>query len=247
MVETTPSPPAPDLYENYFSTSYLPRNDVSEGGLRSAAATYRRQFAEYLPSDRRAPILEIGCGVGGFLICCRDLGYSEVHGIDISADQVEFCRNSGFPNVERADALAYLRSNGREYRAIVMSDVLEHVKRAEVLPTLVAARERLHPGGRLIVRVPNLSNPMNLRTRYVDFTHEAGFTAESLPQVLRMAGFDVAVVEGLFNPHRRWLVRSVFDRILWSAFRLVYRHTFHLKNEPVRGKNLLAVGVRPDG
>lgn len=247
VVETTPSPLSPDLYENYFSTSYLPRNDVSEAGMKSATATYRRQFAEYLPTNRRAPILEIGCGVGGFLNCCRELGYSDVHGIDISADQVEFCRSSGFPNVEHADALTYLRSENHQYHVVVMSDVLEHIERGEVLPTLSAVLESLEPGGRLILRVPNLSNPWNLRTRYVDFTHEVGFTTESIAQVLRMSGFEVTVVRGLFTPHRRWLARLIFDRLLWSALRLVHRHTLHLKNEPARGKNLLAVGVKPLG
>lgn len=239
--------PERDLYDDYLSTTYRHHNDVSPAALERAAADYGRQFGRFLPADPDAPILELGCGVGGFLDCCRQRGYRRVQGVDLSAEQVAFCRRRGFEQVEQADALEYLRDSADSFALIVMSDVLEHVPRPEVVPLLRAAARRLDPGGRLIVRVPNLSNPLNLRTRYVDFTHESGFTQESLAQVLRMAALEVETVEGLFSPHRRLLARWLFDELLWRLFRFLVRHTLHLKQEMVRGKNLLAVARRTDG
>ncbi len=128
-----------------------------------------------------------------------------------------------------------------------MSDVVEHLPREQVLPVLVAAGQRLAPDGRLVLRVPNLSNPLNLRTRYVDFTHQVGFWQESLGQVLRIAGLEVERLYGSFYEHRRWLARVLFDRLLWRAFLLFYRHTMQLKDRPVRGKNLIAVARRAGG
>lgn len=234
-------------YASYFTTTYAHRNEVTAEGIQRVAEAYRREVACYLPQKTDEPILEIGCGIGGFLLCCRNLGYSRVVGIDISREQVDRCREMGFRNVQQDDALSYLSRSEQRFAVIVMFDVLEHIPRSEILPTLQAARDRLLPSGRVIARVPNLSNPLNLRTRYVDFTHEAGFTQESLAQVLRIAGFEVVTVQGLFAPHRRWLARILFDQLLWRMFRFLYRHTFHLKDEPLRGKNLLAVGAKPNG
>ncbi len=170
-----------------------------------------------------------------------------MRGIDASAEQIEFCRRAGFDNVACAEALGYLRDTASRFEAIVLSDVLEHIPKSQVIELLEAILERLAPGGQVILRVPNLSNPLNLRTRYVDFTHECGFTRESLAQVLRLAGFEVETVHGAFQLHRRWWRRWLFDRLLWRLFQLFLRHTMHLKRAAVRGKNLIAVGRRPDG
>lgn len=233
------------IYERYLSTTYAACNDLSEEGLQRAAAVYRREIGPWLPADRDAAILEIGCGVGALLDCCRDLGYRRVEGIDVSPEQVELCRRRGHAAVEKAAALPFLRAAGQTWTAIVMSDVLEHLPRQQVIPTLEEAYARLRPGGRVILRVPNLSNPFNLRTRYVDFTHESGFTLESAAQVLRTAGFRVEAVHGTSAPHRRWLARLVFDRLLWWGLGLFMRHTMRLSQEIARGKNLIAVGRRP--
>jgi len=231
------------VYEQYNKSTYVARNDLSEAGLTAAADGYRRKLAPYLPEERTLPILEIGCGVGAFLACLQDLGYTDARGVDIAPDQVRFCRDRGFENVEVGDGLAYLEASRESFGAIVMSDVLEHLDKSTALATLEAARSRLHLDGRLILRVPNLSNPLNLRTRYVDFTHEIGFSKESLAQVLRVTGFEILTIHGDFSPHRRWLARWIFDRVLWSGFKLLYRHTLHLKSEIVRGKNLIAVAT----
>lgn len=244
MPTESPVPQRDELFETYLTTSYLPLNDLSAAGLEGAVRRYELDFGPHMPADRESAILELGCGVGGFLDYCRRSGYTDVRGVDISAEQVRFCRQRGFERVEQSDAERYLELCRESFDLVVMSDVLEHVPKARLLPLLNAVFSRLAPGGRLIVRVPNLSNPLNLRTRYVDFTHECGFSQESLGQVLRMAGFDVEVLHGAFYPHRGWLARLLFDRLAWWLFQLFYRHTMHLKDRPVRGKNLIAVGVR---
>lgn len=236
-----------EILDRYLTTTYASSNDLSAEGIERAARAYAREFGPLLPADRKAALLEVGCGVGGFLVCCRNLGYDDVDAFDISPEQVAFCHELGFGNVEQAEALDYLGRQDRHYAAVVLSDVLEHLPKSRVVATLQAILDRLEVGGRVILRVPNMSNPLNVRTRYVDFTHESGFTAESLAQVLRAAGFEVSEVYGAFVPHRSWLARLVFDHLLWRAFLLFQRHTMHLKRAVVRGKNLIAVGIKPNG
>jgi SAM-dependent methyltransferase len=233
------------IFDAYLESSYGPLNDLSADGMKKAADGYKRLFGDFLPASKEARILEIGCGMGGFLLCCQQLGYTEVAGIDVSAEQVEFCRRQGFDRVECADAIGYLPGQTRTFDLVVMSDVLEHLPKSEVISTLEMILRSLVPGGRLLLKIPNLSNPLNLRSRYVDFTHESGLTVESTRQILRVAGFTVVATRGSFRPHRRLVARWLFDHLLWRLFLIFYSHTMHLSREVVRGKSLIAVAERP--
>lgn len=234
-----------EIYERYLSTTYAPRNDLTEEGLQRAADHLVRYFTSYLPVDKDAPILEIGTGSGAFLLCCEQLGYKNIMGVDISSQQVAFCHEKGFDQVVCSDGLGYLRTSTESYVTIAMLDLLEHLSKDEAYNLMHVVYDHLRPGGQALIRVPNLSNPLNLRTRYVDFTHEIGFTKESIQQLLRATGFNINTVHGQFSLHRRWIARVLFDIFLWKAFRLFYRHTMYIGHEVVRGKNLIAVGSKP--
>lgn len=125
-----------------------------------------------------------------------------------------------------------------------MSDVLEHLSKNEALQVLKAIYHHLNPQGKVIIRVPNLTNPFNSHIHYGDFSHEIGFTTKSLQQVLQVTGFNVLAVKGEFNPHTKKLKKWFFDQVIWSGFCLFMREVMHLDQPVVRGKNLIAVGVK---
>ncbi len=233
------------LFARYTEDFYGRQNDLSAAGIEKLARYAGQALVPMLPADRQAPILDIGSGGGGFLLAAHRAGYTAVAGVDVSSQQVECCRRLGFSDVECVSGVEYLSRPGPRFAAIVMADVLEHLTKAEALAIPRLAFDRLLPGGRFIVRVPNLSNPMNLRTRYADLTHEVGFTLESLAQLLRSADFEVDAVRGEYTLHPRWPMRLLFDRLLWSAFKVFVRRTLHLPFPIERGKNLIAVGTKP--
>lgn len=241
MSEPTVDPVRVGLYETYVDDIYGWQNDLSAAGFEKHVRSQERTFAPLLPADRGAAILEIGCGDGALMTAARRLGYKSVEGIDASPQQVELCRRAGL-EVACAGAAEFLRSADRPYDTVVMSDVLEHMTTEYALEVLRLTHRRLRPGGKVIIRVPNMSNPLNLRTRYADLTHGIGFTVESLRQALIATGFEVETLRGEYFLHARWWVRLVFDRILWKAFQVFVRRTLHLPAPIERGKNLLAVG-----
>jgi SAM-dependent methyltransferase len=234
------------IFETYRTHTYQHRTSLDAAGVEKSAQVHARFLADYLPQDPAASILEIGTGNGGFLVCCRNLGYSKVSGIDISGEQVEYCHELGFKDVEVSDGLAYLQGSDRRFSCIVLSDVLDHIPKGQVVDLFGEIRLLLAPGGRVILRVPNMSNPLNIRTRYVDFTHEVGFSKESLQQVLRVSDFEVDSIFGTFQPDPRWPFRLIFDVLLWRFFVQLYRRTLHLSDDVIRGKNLIAVGTRKE-
>lgn len=232
------------IYDSYVESTFRWRNDISEEGLEKAVRHNLRLFGPLMPEDRSARVLELGCGAGALLLALKELGFEHVHGVDISPEQVRLCRERGLADVECGGAVDHLRGSTSRWDAIVMSDVLEHLSKDEALSLLEACRDRLADGGIAVVKVPNLSNPLNLRTRYVDLTHEIGLTKESLAQLLRVSGLEVETIVGEWRPHPSLVVRWVFERWLWSLFRLFCRYTLGLHQEIVRGKNLIATARR---
>jgi len=167
----------------------------------------RHRYARYLPVDLHAPILEIGPGFGEFMeLLAVDLGYRNVHGIDLSPEVAEYC-NQLFPGSVTVieDTAAYLATCNAQFRCIAMFHVIEHVAKRQAVPFLNAVRKALAPGGVLLLETPNMANPfLGLTFRYADFTHEVGYTETSIHYVLQAAGFhDITVFEATL-PANHW-------------------------------------------
>lgn len=143
-----------------------------------------------LPSDKNSRILDIGCGFGQMLLRIRDEGYSDISGIDIGSESVEFCRSRSL-NVEKINSIEeFSRTHTGKYDLILMSHVLEHIPKEQVIPTLASIRSMLAEGGSFIVMVPNAQSATGVYWMYEDFTHHLLFTAGSLRYALLSAGFE---------------------------------------------------------
>lgn len=148
-----------DLYNRYQST-FKARDGQSAKRHDSGEAIH--PFRGWLPSDRRAPILDLGCGSGQLLYALQDLGYSNVAGVDIGPEQVKSARELGL-NVEQADAISYLAEHVGHFQLMLACDVLEHLTRDEALRFLQHARHAAVPGGCLLLRVPKRQCPARKR------------------------------------------------------------------------------------
>lgn len=62
---------------------------------RSTTLAFRRDIATLLPKQRDIRLLDIGCGQGHLVQAVRQAGYRDVHGIDISSEQVALAHASG--------------------------------------------------------------------------------------------------------------------------------------------------------
>ena len=65
-----------------------------------------KYLADELPSDKNAQILDIGCGFGQMLLRLRDNGYTQISGIDIGHESVDFCLSQGL-NVEMIQSIEH--------------------------------------------------------------------------------------------------------------------------------------------
>ena len=154
----------------------------------------------YLPhlggfSPAAAEVLDIGCNKGYLLAVLAGSGYQRLNGIDLSPVDVEQAgRVVPTAQVRCVDAFAYLGERSGRFDIIFIKAVVEHVPKAETLPLLEAIHRALKPGGVVLVDVPNMDWLFAQHERYMDFTHEAGFTRESLMQVMSNVYREVRVV-----------------------------------------------------
>jgi len=175
-------------YEMYISTHFGKARKNIKREFDLYYRLFKKNYSSLLPKDKGANILDIGCGMGHFLYYLKKGGYKNISGLDVSRENAEFCRKNGF-NIACKDGRTFLKPQKEKYDVIVMNDVIEHLDKGEIFEMLSMIHSALKKGGTVMVKTPNMANPLCVHSRYIDFTHEVGFTEESLSQALRVSGF----------------------------------------------------------
>ncbi len=207
------------LYARYVSTfkdSARPVADDQE--LKDYWAWSQRKLLPLIADlDRGAPVLELGCGLGRLLWILEREGFEDVRGIDVSDEMVALAQKASLP-VEKADVFEFLANDDRNYGLVVALDFLEHFTKEELMKLLPAIRERLAPGGTLLVQAPNAAGLLPNHVVYGDLTHSVVLNPSSLQQLLRVAGFvDISFFET--GPVAKNL-KGAMRVVLWSAIKL---------------------------
>lgn len=252
-----PHPPGP--MDNHKSPDYRARllaryvsTHTSVSGARDGLARRRayleRLVAQHFPPARDAAVLDLGCGHGAIVWAARNLGYTNVVGVDASPEQVAAAKDLGIVGVRQGDlrqALADLAPATMD--AIVLFDLFHYFDKNEQMAIADAVHRALRPGGRFILHVPNAEAIFAGRMRYWDMLANDAFTRASIEQLLlacdftRVACFeDTPAVHGLKSR-----VRALLWPLVRAGRRLVLAiETGESGREAVFSQCLLAVGTK---
>lgn len=196
MQKLAPPLPASDPSDDASVYPYL--EDVNEGIVRNLPLL----TANHSPQL----VLDLGCGAGRLGSELRKKGY-QVWGVEQEPEVVRRAAD----RLDRAivgdlrDPQAVISSlDGTMFDHLVFSDVLEHM--VDPAETLAAYLPLLHPGGGLLVSVPNVANwqirfaLMGGRFNYqdtgiLDRTHLRFFTRKTATALVRDAGLDIARID----------------------------------------------------
>jgi 2-polyprenyl-3-methyl-5-hydroxy-6-metoxy-1,4-benzoquinol methylase len=210
------------LYSNYVSshTSHL-YGEATIEGIKRQFPVWKRYFGRFLPDNRDARILDIGCGNGGFVYFLQTLGFKNTQGIDISKEQVEWAHKLGISNVTHSGVIEFLSGQVEAYDVIFARDLIEHFTKDESLEILETLNKALKFDGLFVVQAPNGEALFSGRMRYGDFTHEMVFTRGSLNQILTTTGFK----DTEFYPTGPVSkgIKSTVRYILWKGIETVLR------------------------
>ncbi len=141
------------------------------------------------PSESYPQLLDVGCGVGDWLVLFKMLGFQAM-GVDLNPKVVQVARLRGMD--AHVKAVEELSLNSERVDIVVLIQLLEHLN--DPIAVLQNIWKVLRPGGKLIVAVPNLDSRYRIRfgrywiNWYVPF-HIFHFTPASLRKILLRSGF----------------------------------------------------------
>lgn len=182
--------------KNYFSNHYSQIQGIDSNLKKSISEWYQNvivaynyELKPYIKQIEGKSVLEIGCGIGGLLNYLKEIGHKTYFGVDQSEEQIDLCKKYVTDRVVKMEASEFLMNNKIKYDFIIMFDLIEHIKKEKIVPLLKLVLKTLTSNGKVLIRTPNMGSLISNHSRYIDITHEVGFTEESLSQVLHEAGF----------------------------------------------------------
>ncbi len=143
---------------------------------------FAREIARLrLPAD--APVIDIGTGTGSNLRMLRDIGFTNVRGVDASEDAIRYCLAKGLGPVERGSILS-VPAPGASQALVLATDVIEHVD--DDARALREVRRVLAPNGFALITVPTFPSLWGLQDRRAQ--HKRRYRLKPLLHLLRSAG-----------------------------------------------------------
>jgi cyclopropane fatty-acyl-phospholipid synthase-like methyltransferase len=221
--------------------------------LAATARTYARMYDRFLPGDKDARILDLGCGSGHFLHFLLSRGYRNPVGVEQDVELASFVRASITPSVISADMFTFLESEkAANWKTVSLNDVVEHLNKSDAIRLLKLVGRILTEDGQVFIKTNNMSSPVGARGRYMDFTHEQGFTEESLLQLVRAADLESVYIgpeSETINRFQRLALFPVYKFFGGYLPRVVTPYIFCVAQNSMRSgvENLLDErGQRPD-
>ena len=216
-----------------------------EGSSHRILIDLIRRFA-----PRGGTLLDLGAAGGELGAAVRDR-FDRAIGFEYDADRIGQLRGR-FDSVVIAD-LETVRKLPANVRAVVLADILEHLRDASTL--LRCVHDALAPDGRAFISVPNIANVtvrlgllvgvFEYRDRGIlDYTHLRFFTMRTIRREIENAGFRIVAVRGSSVPIRliigRWMpefLLRIGERLLtWitRVWRSLFAYQIVIVAEPLQ-------------
>lgn len=208
-------------YDVYMSKHWKYNHGFSKETYDFVSKISSKRFKNVLPADKNIKILDVACGNGYFIYFLQKQGYVNSAGIDLGHEQLESASKAGVKNLLKADLFEYLPQHLQSFDLIVANDIIEHLKKDEVLKFLDCIYASLKPNGQAIIATANAGSLFGSKAMYIDFTHEQIFTPTSISQVMRICGFKDVVVSG--EKPVAYDIKSAIRSVLWRGLKMLLK------------------------
>ena len=242
------------LFKGYDEHYQRMMNSAPDWDAAEAKPSKFAIAAAWLPQDRSARILDFGCGWGNLLMSLWAAGYRNLEGVELVEGQSEVAEkaSAGRAFIRCVDGAEYLAEKIGCYDLIILSDVIEHIPKGAVVQVLRTIHCSLKPGGRLYIKTPNMASILASYSRYMDITHAAGYTEQSIVQLLDQTGFaDHLFIEERLRQLSAWRPWTPWRGLGLAGLANAALHNFlyHLRRQYPKPKtfafNLEVVSSKP--
>ena len=153
--------------EAYYATTY---RDYFRQNPAHKLEFYRSVVEQHLPSRRPTRVLDIGCGLGGFLACLRasdpDRTRFDLAGVDVSEFAIA-TNSSTYPDEKFSVCPAEgIEGLGQTFEIVTAFDVLEHLPRPD--DAAAAISKSIVQDGAVILVVPVYDGPFGPVVKLLD-------------------------------------------------------------------------------
>ena len=192
-----PQPTAEELSKIYTNEYFLGSEDFDTSEIvkklkRATAEMYLEQLLVDMasPHQNTSSLLEIGCGMGDFLLAAQARGF-QVSGLEVTDYLVEYAnKRLGLPGVRKG----YIESSNFEkasFDIIAFFDVIEHVQ--DPIAYMENVKDLLKESGKIYLVTPSLDSwsAKLLGSRWMEYKveHLSYFNRRSLAHLLEKTGF----------------------------------------------------------
>jgi 2-polyprenyl-3-methyl-5-hydroxy-6-metoxy-1,4-benzoquinol methylase len=133
-----------------------------------------------------AKVLDIGTSTGTNLRMLRDLGYSNVRGLDLHDEAIQWCAEKGLGKVDKGD-ICHIPSGDYEYDLVLATDIIEHVDNdAQAISEISRV---LKSSARSIITVPAFPSLWGLQDTVSH--HKRRYRKEDFIEKLKASGLEV--------------------------------------------------------
>jgi 2-polyprenyl-3-methyl-5-hydroxy-6-metoxy-1,4-benzoquinol methylase len=140
-------------------------------------------------------VLEIGPGLGELVAYCNKRKNNSVDVIDNDEGILKYISNHfKVRSTFLSSDISTLDKKLEKYNLIVMIQILEHMPPDQYQSVMRTLYKHLHPGGEMIIVVPNGNNPLGMVERYGDLQHYNSFTTRSLQDLAALANIPLSEV-----------------------------------------------------
>lgn len=232
------------FFEEYHKTRSILLDKSDKDKLQWFQFYVESLYRDYLKDvSKDAKILDLGCNKGYLLKTLFDRGYIDLTGVDLSRGDISIAKTIVPEAVFiENDIYSFLKNTKNKYDLICLKAVIEHVEKDRVVELLQLMSLCLTDKGFVLIDVYNADWLFCGHERYMDFTHETGFTKESLRQVMILS-FDEVKVESRSSPLRL----SGRHKIQYYFFRKIISYILEcaepeMKDTPFMDRLLIAKG-----
>ena len=209
---------SPDFYEKEYHQSYLTHVEPDALNpkayfekMKKVTAPWADRFAGMLKGSE--VVLDMGCSTGHFMHLIKHK-VASVSGHDLNTKEVSFCKQELGLDVSSAPLAERFQEGTFDFITLIF--VLEHI--ADPIQFLKDLKKFLKPGGKLLIVVPNISDPLislydipEFRSFYYCVEHFFYYNHKTIATLFEKSGLKGEVEtmqEYPLTNHLNWIYRN---------------------------------------